>query len=89
MSGFPTVPQIRRYYLKAQISITVIFAHQGGVTLEVAIARWWANLGDVTIDYDIIFHSLKPENTSFNMVRSSLLNVFPNNFHNLSFVACC
>ncbi|CAG4953707.1 unnamed protein product [Colias eurytheme] len=33
----------------------------GGVMLEVVIAKYWANLGDMTVDYTVEFHGLKPD----------------------------
>ncbi|CAF4861656.1 unnamed protein product [Pieris macdunnoughi] len=33
----------------------------GGVTLEVVIAKYWANLGDLCMDYTLEFHGLKPD----------------------------
>ncbi|KAJ8735983.1 hypothetical protein PYW08_006639 [Mythimna loreyi] len=33
----------------------------GGVTLEVVIAKYWANIGDLVVDYSIDFHGLKPD----------------------------
>ncbi|XP_047041044.1 tripeptidyl-peptidase 2 [Helicoverpa zea] len=33
----------------------------GGVTLEVVIAKYWANIGDVVVDYSVEFHGLKPD----------------------------
>lgn len=34
---------------------------QGGVTVEVAIAKYWANAGDVQVDYTIELHGLRPD----------------------------
>ncbi|CAH0727680.1 unnamed protein product, partial [Brenthis ino] len=33
----------------------------GGVTLEVVIAKYWASLGDISVDYTVEFHGLKPD----------------------------
>ncbi|CAK1540376.1 unnamed protein product [Leptosia nina] len=33
----------------------------GGVTLEVVIAKYWANLGEMCVDYSLEFHGLKPD----------------------------
>ncbi|XP_020282375.1 tripeptidyl-peptidase 2 isoform X2 [Pseudomyrmex gracilis] len=35
------------------------FAVQGGLILEVVIAKYWANLGDMYIDYSIEFHGIR------------------------------
>ena len=29
--------------------------------LEVVVAKYWANLGEVTLDYSVEFHGVKPE----------------------------
>ncbi|KAJ8670647.1 hypothetical protein QAD02_001906 [Eretmocerus hayati] len=66
------------------------FAVQGGLILEVAIAKYWANLGDILIDYTIEFHGIRLINGDLTMqfgdgihrleLRSSLRNeeVVPN-----------
>ncbi|XP_050554700.1 tripeptidyl-peptidase 2 isoform X2 [Spodoptera frugiperda] len=33
----------------------------GGVTLEVVIAKYWANLGDLVVSYTVEFHGLQPD----------------------------
>ncbi|XP_068626596.1 tripeptidyl-peptidase 2 [Battus philenor] len=33
----------------------------GGVLLEVVIAKYWANIGDLAVDYTVEFHGLKPD----------------------------
>lgn len=35
------------------------FAVEGGIILEVAVAKYWANLGDIFVDYSIEFHGLR------------------------------
>lgn len=43
------------------------FAVQGGLILEVAIAKYWANLGDILIDYAIEFHGIRLINGDLTM----------------------
>lgn len=31
------------------------------MTLEVVIAKYWANLGELVVDYSVEFHGLKPD----------------------------
>nr|CAB3267194.1 tripeptidyl-peptidase 2 [Phallusia mammillata] len=38
------------------------FAVQSGLTAELCVARWWSNLGDVTMSYDVRCKGLKVEN---------------------------
>jgi hypothetical protein len=43
-----------------------VFA-QGGLVLEVVVAKYWADLGEVTLDYSVAFHGVKPESPSVTM----------------------
>ncbi|XP_026317866.1 tripeptidyl-peptidase 2 isoform X2 [Hyposmocoma kahamanoa] len=47
--------------VNAEAPTVLPFQITGGVTLEVVIAKYWANLGDLTVDYSIEFHGLKPD----------------------------
>ncbi|GBP73480.1 Tripeptidyl-peptidase 2 [Eumeta japonica] len=37
------------------------FRVMGGITLEVVLAKYWANIGDLVVDYSIEFHGIKPD----------------------------
>lgn len=60
------------------------FPVQGGLILEVAIAKYWANIGEISVDYTIEFHGIRLLNGDLTMqsgdgihrleVRSSLRN---------------
>uniref|UniRef100_A0A2A4JXG6 Uncharacterized protein n=1 Tax=Heliothis virescens TaxID=7102 RepID=A0A2A4JXG6_HELVI len=45
----------------AEIPTVLPFQIVGGVTLEVVLAKYWANIGDVVVDYSVEFHGLKPD----------------------------
>ena len=34
---------------------------RGGYILEVCLAKWWANIGNVECSYSVTFHGLSPE----------------------------
>ncbi|XP_075538908.1 tripeptidyl-peptidase II [Dermacentor variabilis] len=46
------------------------FAVVGGLTLELCLAKWWTNLGDVEVDCTLTFYGLQP-NPSRVAMRSS------------------
>jgi hypothetical protein len=44
-------------------------------TIEVCIAKWWANIGDVNLDYSVTFHGVKPSSSQITVV-SHFINFF-------------
>jgi hypothetical protein len=53
--------------VKEMCNETIHFCEQGGLVLEVVVAKYWANLGEVTLDYSLAFHGVKPESPSITM----------------------
>ncbi|KAK2578923.1 hypothetical protein KPH14_011132 [Odynerus spinipes] len=50
------------------------FSVEGGIILEVVIAKYWANLGDMLIDYTIEFHGLHMINGNLTMQSGDGIN---------------
>ncbi|XP_015173140.1 PREDICTED: tripeptidyl-peptidase 2 isoform X4 [Polistes dominula] len=50
------------------------FAVEGGLIVEVVLAKYWANLGDVSIDYTIEFHGLRIINGNLTMQSGDGIN---------------
>lgn len=46
---------------------TFAFPVHGGVCLEMCLARWWANIGDVNVSYTMKFYGVKPSNSTSSM----------------------
>ncbi|KAF5299966.1 hypothetical protein FQA39_LY11339 [Lamprigera yunnana] len=46
------------------------FQVKGGVILEIVVAKYWANLGETSINYSISFHGVKPNQPSITMYAS-------------------
>ncbi|CAH0592745.1 unnamed protein product [Chrysodeixis includens] len=47
--------------VNAEAPTVLPFQLVGGVTLEVVIAKYWANIGDLSVEYSVEFHGLKPD----------------------------
>lgn len=43
---------------------------KGGVILEVVVAKYWANLGNIKVDYTIGFHGCRPGNSAVTMIHA-------------------
>ncbi|XP_053404432.1 tripeptidyl-peptidase 2-like isoform X2 [Mercenaria mercenaria] len=58
--------QYKKYEFEKFVNIsdrgetTQAFPVVGDRTIEVCIAKWWANIGDVNLDYSVTFHGVKP-----------------------------
>ena len=46
------------------------FPVRGGLVLEVVVAKYWANLGEMTINYSLSFHGIKPNRPSITMTAA-------------------
>lgn len=53
--------------LNSNSDITMGFQVKSEMTLEVVIAKYWANIGDIIVDYNIAFHGIKPNQPSITM----------------------
>jgi tripeptidyl-peptidase-2 len=51
----------------SNVDSIISFQVRSNVVLEVAIAKYWANLGDLNLDYSISFHGIKPNQESIMM----------------------
>ncbi|XP_071949542.1 tripeptidyl-peptidase 2-like isoform X2 [Antedon mediterranea] len=55
------------FNLMENAEVSYAFSVFGESTLEVALAKWWANPGDVRVKYTLNFHSLEPSEKSITM----------------------
>ncbi|XP_033096394.1 tripeptidyl-peptidase 2-like isoform X2 [Anneissia japonica] len=53
--------------LMENAEVSYAFSVHGEKTLEIALAKWWANPGDVRVKYCVSFHSLEPSEKSVSM----------------------
>lgn len=46
------------------------FPVKGGLVLEVVVAKYWASIGEIIVDYSITFHGIKPSQPNINMLAA-------------------
>ena len=51
----------------------ILFDFQDNSTLELCIAKWWANIGDVMLSYSITFHGMQVKGAPISVVSIFLL----------------
>ena len=51
----------KMFTLNEQGEYTQGISVRGGFVLEVCLAKWWANIGNVECSYSVTFHGLTPE----------------------------
>ncbi|GLH08749.1 Tripeptidyl-peptidase 2 [Gryllus bimaculatus] len=51
----------------AQADVVQGFSVKGGLVLEMVVAKYWANIGEVVVDYTLAFHGVRPEGSSVTM----------------------
>lgn len=56
--------------LTSQSDTILSFQVKGGIILEVVVGKYWANIGDMEIDYSISFHGIHPENPQITMLAA-------------------
>lgn len=47
--------------------VSLGFQVKGGLVLELVIAKYWANLGDIEVNYSLELHGCRPDNNSITM----------------------
>jgi len=53
-----------------QSETTLSFQVKGGVILEFVVAKYWASLGNMKVDYKIEFHGCKPDSSAITMLHA-------------------
>ncbi|XP_067127626.1 tripeptidyl-peptidase 2 [Centruroides vittatus] len=57
----------KMFFLNALAEVTCSFPVQERRTLELCVAKWWANVGNLLISYNISFHGIQPNQQSIVM----------------------
>jgi len=56
------------FFVAYVYSVYICALKQGGLTLEVALSKWWSNASEATLDCTITFHGLQPTSRVICMV---------------------
>jgi len=65
--AYRTLESYKVIGITSQSEVTRGFPVRGGLVLEVVVAKYWANLGEMTLDYSVEFHGVKPERSVITM----------------------
>jgi tripeptidyl-peptidase-2 len=52
------------WFTRLESSLVSLRLCLGGFLLEVCIAKWWANLGNCNISFNVTFHGVIPDSKS-------------------------
>lgn len=56
--------------LTCQSNTVLSFQVKGGIILEVVVGKYWANLGDLEVDYSISLHGIRSDNPCITMLAA-------------------
>ncbi|CAL7943225.1 unnamed protein product [Xylocopa violacea] len=69
-----TLEANKLFAVTSQSEIVHPFAVQGGLILEVVVGKYWANIGDMLVDYVIEFHGVRIINGNLTMQSGDGIN---------------
>lgn len=61
--------------VSSQAECSLGFQVQGGLVLEFVIAKYWANLGDIKLDYNLTFHGIRANSPAVTMHHADGIHI--------------